>query len=117
MKLKAVKAFTYSTRRLLPGEVFEASSRDARLLLATRKVEAMRDPVELAPPPPALAKKIEAAVAPTPAVTVQPPIASPPAEDITALRAEYEAALGKKPFNGWDAATLREKIAAGAAQS
>jgi hypothetical protein len=32
-------------------------------------------------------------------------------EDIAALRAEYHTALGKRPFAGWDAATLREKIA------
>ena len=34
------------------------------------------------------------------------------AEDLTALRAEYEAKVGKRPFMGWDAAKLREKIAA-----
>lgn len=27
-------------------------------------------------------------------------------------RADYEAALGKKPYHGWDAAGLREKIEA-----
>lgn len=32
--------------------------------------------------------------------------------DLTALRAEYEAKLGKRPFMGWDAESLREKIAA-----
>jgi hypothetical protein len=31
--------------------------------------------------------------------------------DIPALRADYEALAGKRPFNGWDEATLREKIA------
>ncbi len=31
--------------------------------------------------------------------------------DLTALRAAYFEKLGKRPFNGWDAATLREKIA------
>jgi hypothetical protein len=36
----------------------------------------------------------------------------PAGEDLTALRAEYREKLGKNPFNGWDAATLREKIAA-----
>lgn len=30
--------------------------------------------------------------------------------DLTALRAEYRAALGKNPFNGWDADTLKAKI-------
>jgi hypothetical protein len=32
---------------------------------------------------------------------------------VPALRQEYQAKFGKKPFNGWDAATLREKIAEG----
>lgn len=32
-------------------------------------------------------------------------------DDLTALRAEYQAKMGKRPFNGWDAATLRGKIA------
>jgi hypothetical protein len=34
------------------------------------------------------------------------------AEDITAVRAEYETVVGKRPFYGWDAATLRQKMAA-----
>lgn len=34
----------------------------------------------------------------------------PATVDIKALRAEYKAKIGKGPFNGWDAATLREKI-------
>lgn len=33
------------------------------------------------------------------------------AADLKALRAEYKAAVGKNPFNGWDIATLRQKIA------
>lgn len=37
------------------------------------------------------------------------PLAAPVDERV-ALRAEYEAKLGKKPFGGWDADTLREKI-------
>lgn len=32
--------------------------------------------------------------------------------EVKALRVEYQEALGKKPFPGWDAYTLREKIAA-----
>ena len=38
-------------------------------------------------------------------------VAATPIEDIAALREEYELALGKKPFMGWDVATLRAKIA------
>ena len=32
--------------------------------------------------------------------------------DLAELRAEYTAALGKKPFNGWDEDELRRRIAA-----
>lgn len=31
--------------------------------------------------------------------------------DLIALRAEYEAAVGKKPYGGWDADKIREKMA------
>ena len=34
--------------------------------------------------------------------------------EVVELRAEYEKVLGKKPFSGWDAATLREKMKAAA---
>lgn len=34
-----------------------------------------------------------------------------PANEAAALRAEYEGIVGKRPFMGWDAAKLREKIA------
>lgn len=33
------------------------------------------------------------------------------ADDLSSLRAEYQRKLGKRPFNGWDAATLKQKIA------
>ena len=32
-------------------------------------------------------------------------------DDITSLRAEYQDVVGKKAFHGWDADTLRNKIA------
>lgn len=38
----------------------------------------------------------------------------PASEDIAQLRANYEAALGKKPYHGWDADELRRRIAAAA---
>lgn len=31
-------------------------------------------------------------------------------EELSALRAEYQEVVGKRPFHGWDAETLREKI-------
>jgi len=33
-------------------------------------------------------------------------------ELLRAARADYEAVVGKKPFHGWDVATLRDKIRA-----
>lgn len=36
---------------------------------------------------------------------------SPAGDDIAALREAYEAKLGKRPFMGWDADTLKAKIA------
>lgn len=41
-----------------------------------------------------------------------PAAAAAPSADIAAVRDEYERVIGKRPFNGWDAPTLREKIAA-----
>ncbi len=32
-------------------------------------------------------------------------------DEVSALRAEYKAKVGRNPFNGWDADTLRAKIA------
>lgn len=94
--LIANKAFTYANRRLLPGQDFSTKSeRDANLLIAIGKARPRRVPGSVPPPPKALATKIASAA---------------PAEDLTALRAAYLEATGKRPFNGWDAATLRSKI-------
>lgn len=32
-------------------------------------------------------------------------------DDLTALRVEYQDVVGKRPFHGWDADTLKTKIA------
>lgn len=37
--------------------------------------------------------------------------AAPAEEPIVEARARYTAAVGKKPFHGWDVATLNAKIA------
>lgn len=106
MKLRAIKPLKYDTRRLMPGDEFEvARSRDARLLLATkrvRKAEAAPAAPPVEPPAPAPAPVLPPVVEPT----------APAPEDLSALRAEYETVVGKKPFHGWSAETLREKMAA-----
>lgn len=38
-------------------------------------------------------------------------LGKPPSDDMAELRAEYEKVFGKRPYMGWDARTLREKIA------
>lgn len=40
------------------------------------------------------------------------PVTGGEGDDVTALRAEYQERAGKKPYMGWSAETLREKIAA-----
>jgi hypothetical protein len=91
--LMASKRMRYATRRLLPGDVFEASNRDARLLVALKKASVHYAPA-YQPPPPAAA----------PAVAHE-------ADELKAARAEYEAAIGRKPFHGWGVEQLRAKIA------
>ena len=47
-------------------------------------------------------------------IYIPPSPTPPPPEkaDLANLRETYERIIGKRPFNGWDAATLREKFAA-----
>lgn len=46
------------------------------------------------------------------AVEDQKPAPPPSADDdLVALRAAYQAKVGKRPFMGWDADTLRAKMA------
>ena len=97
-RLQAVKALTYATRRLLPGDTFEARSpRDHKVLLATKKVREHRDPVAVPAPSPAVAEQIAQQF--------------PPADDVKVLRDQYTAAVGRQPFYGWSADVLRAKIA------
>lgn len=101
--LVALKRFTYATRRLLPGDDFEVrNDSHARALVAIGKARPARKPGTIAPPPAALLRKVEeAATGSMPAVSV---------EDIAALRSEYEKVVGKRPFHGWNAEKLRQKI-------
>jgi len=96
MKLRVLKPLSYMSRRMIVGEEFEAAKeRDVRVLLATRKVEKVRAEAPVPPPPPAVVEKIEE--------TFVNPLAE--------ARAAYEEKFGKRPYYGWDEATLREKMA------
>lgn len=86
-KMIANKAMTYRTRRLQADEPFEARTRrDFAALKITNKARADDGSAQDPPDEPAVA-------------------------DIAALRAEYQARFDKRPFMGWSADQLREKLA------
>ncbi|MDR7040561.1 hypothetical protein J2X36_005344 [Methylobacterium sp. BE186] len=87
----ATKAMRYGGRILKPGDTFQASRRDARVLQAIGKS---------GPPP---------QVDPAPQAD---PEEETKAAEIEQLRAEYEATIGDAADGRWGAAKLREKIAA-----
>jgi len=84
--MTANKAMRYGTRRLRAGDLFEASSRDARILSAIGKASYATRAMRAAPDP-------------------------EPVEDIADVRAEYERVIGKRAYHGWDIPTLRQKMA------
>lgn len=102
--LIATKPLKYGTRRLMPGDPFEASARDARLLIAVKKAREgdARETAELPPIPPALKKKVS-----TPLVD----------EPLTALRTEYKAIVGRAAYHGWGVDDLKQRIADARAKS
>lgn len=90
MKLVATKSMTYNTRRLLPGDLFEASPRDARLLKGIRKAKDAEPEKDSAPK--------RAAPAPSDEPTLDD------------LRAQAEA-LGIEADRRWGAKRLKDEIA------
>ena len=101
--LTASRVLTYNTRRLQPGDTFDASTRDARVLVAIKKATWSKPKVEAAPE--------------APAETAGPPAApdpeAPAADEaaLDALRAAAEA-LGIKVDGRWKQARLAKEIAA-----
>jgi hypothetical protein len=117
MKLTATKSFSYNTRRLLAGDHFEAKPAHGRLLIAVKRAREQREPGKISALPKAIAEKVKPQVAKAepPAEVIAKPVevTSEPAavEDLAPLREEYQAKVGKRPFMGWDAETLRAKMA------
>lgn len=92
MKLIATKTRRYGARALRAGDPFEARPAIGRVLVAIGHATLASG-------------------------TYQTKVADTANGDgITDLRAEYTAKIGKKPFHGWDAETLRAKIAEALAQ-
>lgn len=86
----ATKDMRYGTRMLRAADEFEAYDRgQARLLTALGRARL----VEVGETKKEVRAEVEA-------------------DARAALRAEYQRVVGKKPYNGWNADTLREKIAA-----
>lgn len=102
VNLIATKSLTYKTRRLQADDLFEARPRDARILQAIGKAKEA----------PAKAEKAPRYVPVDERRATMDDTHRPADDDRAALREEYTEVVGKKPFGGWDAETLREKIAA-----
>lgn len=109
--IEATKRLRYRTRMIVPGEAFQATPGDARLLIAVKKAKtADRVVGEIAAPPKGVADKFKAF---DPDGNGDPGGSSKPAPDpeLPALRAEYTEKLGRRPFPGWDADELRRRMA------
>lgn len=91
----ATQTGRYGTRMLTAGDELTLSGPAARAMIALGRAREVSGP-SYVPVDPRRAS-IDDTHMPNP---------------LTALRAEYQEKFGKRPFNGWDAATLREKIAA-----
>lgn len=112
--MTATKKLTYAGKRLAAEDDFDAKSKgDARLLAAIGKAKyrttaVMSSPVqkEQGPLERSLPKQYGIRNAPPPPADDLPQ----PGDILAPLREEYQRVLGKKPYHGWDAETLREKI-------
>lgn len=92
-RMVATRRFRYADTMLEPGEHFFAAPSKAKILRTLNR---------------AMAAPQTAANAPPESVDTN---AASAAEDLSALRAEYHTASGKRAYHGWDADTLRDKIA------
>lgn len=95
-KVTALREVRYATVTYKPGDAFEASDKDAGLLERIGKVTR---------------GKIKANPTDLPAEAA-PEVAEEPAplDEMAELRAQYQDQLGKRPFMGWDADELRERM-------
>ena len=81
LEIVATRPLRYGTRALAAGQAFEATSRDAKILVGAGKARYPEPP----PPPPT-------------------------ADQMAELREEYERVVGKRPFMGWSADELRAAL-------
>lgn len=111
------KPLTYATRHMVAGDSFEAPAKHGDLLVAIKKarhptddeLQKLHNRSGLAAPPKSVIDKAREAAPPAKEPAATP--AAPEIDERAALREQYAAALGKKPFPGWDADELRRRIA------
>lgn len=127
--LRALKDFRYGTRRLKAGDYFEAGTQHRRVLIAMKRAEELpggRLPADV-PPMPARLKRRARNQARSDVPAGSPPpdpfdhdndgnpggsAAPPDSDELRGLRSLYTEIMGKRPFPGWDVATLRAKLEA-----
>lgn len=101
VEMVAVKPLKYRTRRLLPGDHFRVKGdRDAKALVFLKRAERTDNPDRRVALDDARA---EVGMLPL----------SEAGESIAVVRQQYFDKFGRRPFNGWSVAQLREKIAKG----
>ena len=117
MDLKAKKPFRYRGRALVPGDEFQATRAHARVLVATRRAElgtvqtpgtghetkgskAERQAKRQA------FKKFDDDQSGKPGGSRKQPMT----DELADARRDYQAAVGKRPFSGWSAGELRNRI-------
>ncbi len=126
-KLVALRSLSYDTRRLLPGDQFEATPAHGRLLVAVKKARLVREVGTVAPPPAAVKQKAAQMPVGGGRLPFNPPpmkttaegfdeaMANPrsiSADDgMQAMRAAYQDKFGRRPDMRWSIDTLREKLA------
>lgn len=119
MRLISLKTRRVGMRNVRAGEVFEISPAYGRVMIKLGHAELAPAPAptrSAAPKAPAKVEEpkrtVKAEVEPA-APVEQVAVDEAPAEDERAvLRREYEEKFGKKPYMGWTADQLREKLTA-----
>lgn len=109
--VRATTDFSYATRRLKAGDTIVVSERDAKILTGIKKAELLREPAHIPAPPASLQRRLSQLDHDG---NGKPGGSTGAADHMRALREEYQRVVGKRPFSGWDEATLREKMAAAA---
>jgi hypothetical protein len=105
MRLIATKRLTYNTRHLVAGDPFDASNKDARILIGIKKAKAAEER------PRRYRVPASAAAEPTPAVAAETVTMVPDDDEITRLR-KTARRLGIVVDKRWGSQTLRDRIAA-----